>query len=77
MRHLVQNPSEAAAAVQPMAVDIREAARLTNTSPSTIRRAIAAGKLRAAKIGASLRLRPADLDAWLIACASNNVERTE
>lgn len=66
--------SDTSRLIEAMAVDIHEAARLASVSASTIRRAISAGKLRAAKLGASVRIRPADLDAWLVASASTGAE---
>lgn len=62
----------AAAPPQPLAITLDEAARLASSSVSTLRRAIAAGELRAAKIGSSVRVRPIDLDAWLAAAAGSD-----
>jgi excisionase family DNA binding protein len=37
--------------VEPLAVDVREAGRLTSLSPRTIRRFIKLGRLRAVRVG--------------------------
>jgi excisionase family DNA binding protein len=64
------------AASEKLAVDIITAADMASVSASTIRRAIAAGHLRAAKLGAVVRIRPADIDAWLLANAAP-IKQTE
>lgn len=59
-------------AALPLAVDLPEAARMASVSVSTIRRAIAAGELPAAKLGVAVRVRPVDLDGWLKRAAGSN-----
>lgn len=51
----------------PLAIDVAEAARLAAVSASTIRRSIASGGLKVVRLGRTVRIRPADLDAWLVA----------
>lgn len=58
-------------AVAPLAVDMPEAARLAGVSVSTIRRAIARGDLKAAKIFTSTKIRLVDLDSFLAAAAGS------
>lgn len=50
---------------QPLAVDYHEAGRLCGLHAETIARACRCGELRHAKIGRAVRIRVADLDAWL------------
>jgi len=40
--------------VEPLAVDVREAGRLTSLSPRTIRRYIKSGQIRAVRVGRRL-----------------------
>ncbi len=47
--------------MEPLAVDIREAARLLSLSPRTIRRAIHQGRLRAVRVGRRLLIPVAEL----------------
>lgn len=46
---------------------VKEAADAIDVSPTTIRRAIATGELRALRVGSNgrYRIRPADLEAYL------------
>ena len=46
------------------AVSLQDAADALSLSVKTVRRAIGAGELRAAKIRGQYRIRVADLDAW-------------
>lgn len=48
-----------------LAVDLLEAGRLTGLCSETVARACRRGELRHAKVGRAIRIRPADLDAWL------------
>ena len=52
-------------AVQPAAVSVPEAGKYLSVSPDTVRRLIHAGRIPHARIGASIRIRRADLDAYL------------
>jgi excisionase family DNA binding protein len=59
-------------AAQPPAVDQRaltvaEAAQLAACHPETIRRAARDGRLPALRVGRAIRVRAADVDAWLAA----------
>jgi excisionase family DNA binding protein len=51
--------------LQPAAVSIPEAGKYLGVSPDTVRRLIHAGDIPHARIGASIRIRRADLDAYL------------
>lgn len=46
---------------------VTEVADVCRVNPKTVTRAIARGELRASRLGATgaLRLRPADVDAWI------------
>lgn len=48
-----------------LAVDVNEAAQLLSVSPKTVRREIARGNLRAVRVGRFLRIRTAELNAYL------------
>lgn len=51
--------------LQPAAVSVPEAGRYLGVSPDTVRRLIHAGDIPHARIGASIRIRRTDLDAYL------------
>jgi len=57
-----------AAGPQSLAVDIKEAASLLSVSTKTVRREIDKGKLIAVRIGRLLRVRTAELHAYLLRC---------
>lgn len=48
-----------------LALGVRAAARAVGVHPSTISREIAAGRLKARRLGRRVLIRPADLRAWL------------
>jgi excisionase family DNA binding protein len=52
-------------AADPLLIDVREVARLTALSPRTIWQLTNDGKLRAVRIGRSVRYDPADLRLWI------------
>jgi excisionase family DNA binding protein len=54
-----------AAAVEPLLIDSREAARLLCVSESTLTRLTRAGSLPAIQIGRAVRFDLADLRAWI------------
>lgn len=60
------------ARISPLALTISDAAEAAGVSTSTIRRAIASGQLKAAKLGTAVRVRLADLDVWLAAAAGSD-----
>lgn len=62
--------SRSEVAVQPAAVSVAEAGRYLGVSADTVRRLIHAGDIPHARIGASIRIRRADLDAYLDSCTS-------
>jgi excisionase family DNA binding protein len=51
--------------MEPLAVDIREAGRLTSLSPRTIRRQIKAGRIRSVRIGTRLLVPFDALRDWI------------
>lgn len=55
-----------------LAVDLYRAEVLSGFSRSTLRRAISSGELRAARAGTAVRIRVADLDAWLMKIADSD-----
>lgn len=59
-------------------ITIQEAAELTNKSQKTIRRAIAAGKLKATKIQNKTRISQDDFDEWVAngCCGSEQIDNT-
>lgn len=54
--------------LEPLAVDIPEAATLLSVSTKTIRREIDRGRLPALRIGRVWRIRIAELKAYLVRC---------
>jgi excisionase family DNA binding protein len=56
---------ESETTVQPAAVSVPEAGRYLGVSSDTVRRLIHAGDIPHARIGASIRIRRMDLDAYL------------
>ncbi len=48
--------------MEPLAVDVREAARLTSLSPYTIRRYIRKGRIRAVRVGRRVLVPVAELE---------------
>ena len=51
--------------MEPLAVDVREAARLTSLSPYTIRRCVRDGRIRAVRIGRRVLVPLSSLTALL------------
>jgi excisionase family DNA binding protein len=49
----------------PIAVSIERASELTSLGESTIRKAVAAGELRASRVGDRVVIAPADLRDWI------------
>lgn len=60
-------------AIQPLAVTIPDAARISATSCSTIRRLIDSGDLKAARLGTAVRVRLIDLDDYLARAAKSDI----
>ena len=56
---------------QDQLLTLQQAADRLQISMSTIRRLIKAGKLQAVRIGRNLRVRPADLEAYITAGAKH------
>lgn len=56
-----------------LAFDLHEAERRSSLSKSTLRRAIASGDLRAAKVFNTVRIRAIDLDDWLRRAAGSDL----
>lgn len=56
---------ESETSLEPAAISIPEAGRYLGVSPDTVRRLIRAGDIPHARIGASIRIRRIDLDAYL------------
>lgn len=46
-------------------ITVREAAESLRVSPATLRRLIAGGRIRAVRVGRSVRIDPRDLEAFL------------
>jgi excisionase family DNA binding protein len=45
-------------------LSIKQVAALKQVHPDTVRRAIAAGSLKAYRVGKQIRIRPRDLERW-------------
>ncbi len=56
-------------------MSIRDAAKIAALSPRTVRRAISRGEVNAYKVGASLRLVPDDVHAWITSRPMVTVKR--
>lgn len=66
-------PREDLAQPTPAALDYRAAAAFLSVSPTTLRRAVAAGELRATRVGRRVVFRVADLEEFLAAAAGEEV----
>lgn len=62
--------SNSETAIRPVAVSISQAGQYLGVSTDTVRRLIRAGEIPHARIGASIRIRCADLDDYLEARTS-------
>lgn len=63
--------------MEPLAIDIREAGRLTSLSPRTIRRHIKAGHIRSVRIGTRLLIRVDSLRDWINRNSSDEIRRRQ
>ena len=66
-------PASAPPAADVFAFDLYEAERRSSLSKSTLRRAIAAGELRAVRCGTAIRVRLIDLDDFLRRAAGSDL----
>lgn len=69
----MNSPISAPPAADMFAFDLHEAERRSSLSKSTLRRAIASGELRAAKVFNTVRIRAIDLDDWLRRAAGSDL----
>jgi len=73
MRRHPDAPATALSLADLFAFDLYEAERRSSLSRSTLRRAIASGELRAAKVFNTVRIRAIDLDDWLRRAAGSDL----
>ncbi len=67
------SPREELAQPTPAALDYRAAAAYLSVSPTTLRRAVDAGRLRPTRLGRRVLFRVADLEEFLAAAAGEEV----